>query len=320
MSWITRRAVMALPGGIAAGAAFTFPTQPVTIVVPYGAGGTTDVLARALGRQMSRRLGVPVIIENKPGANTLLAAEAVARSPKDGHTLFVGGASAFVTGPILYDNVRVAIGDFRAISMMVKVPFVFLVGRQMPVANLAEFIAFARSKPEGLTVGTTGVGSVNHILAEILNFELGIKLVPVPYRGAAQAMNDILSGSLNCFLDGVSGVLSQNASGAINVLGILADVRSDALPTVPTFAELGHPKVEGYAWFGLLAPAGTPDTVIDTLRGAIHEALASQEIKKSFADLGMIPTPSQPGELEEQIKREKLVWTEVIRRTGMKAQ
>jgi len=293
-----------------------FPQRPITIIVPFGAGGTTDVAARLVATQLGNILGTRVLVENKPGASTMVGAEFVARAPKDGYTLLMAAASTFSTNPHLYRKITYRLEDFEAVSMVTKVPFVLNVSSRVPARNLDEFVAWARAQPQGVSYGTTGVGTSNHITGILVANALGIKMVDVPYKGNAAANVDLISGQIHAQLDALAGAMPFHADGRTRIMGVLDTQRWPGLPDIPTFIERGF-KAEGYSWFALLAPAGTPRPVVQKLADATAKVMALEEVKARFIAGGQLPLPLDPAATTRFIKADHERWGAVIKGAGI---
>ncbi len=295
-----------------------YPTRPVTMVVPYAAGGPTDVAARLLAAKMKDPLNQTVVIENRTGGSTMIGAAYVARAPKDGYTIMMITPTTVATNPHLYKTINYKVEDFAPISMVVKVPFVLSVRSSLPVKTIQEFIAYAKAHPGQLNYGTSGSGSAPQLAAELFSAEAGIKMRDVSYRGSGPALTDLLAGVLDVVIDGVQTSAPYHREGKMRSLANFADTRSPQLPDVPTFVEAGLPGVVVYTWFALVAPAGTPAPVIATLNDAVVKSIASPDLKTRLDDLGFIAMSSSPKELGDYIRQEYELWGKVIARANIK--
>ena len=288
-----------------------FPSKPIRIVVPYAAGGFTDIVARLIGPKMSERLGQPVIVENKPGASTSLGAEFVAHAPADGHTLLMGVTTTLSTNPLLFKKLTYKASDFKPVALAGLTAFVLVAHPSLP-GTVREVIEAAKAKPGSLNGATIGVGSSTHLVLAMLRAATGVHIPDIPYKGSAPAMADLLAGHVQVYFDATPTAMPLVRSGQLKGLAITSDERSPAAPSVPTFRESGFPDVVAYAWYGLLAPAGTPDAVVAQLNKAANEALQSRDVRaRLIADGGQAPAlnPRQFGEL---IQAHTQVWSRIV--------
>jgi len=267
-----------------------YPTKPIRLVVGFPAGGPTDVVARAFGDFAARALGQPVVVDNKPGANTILAAEAVASAPPDGYTLLLGALNHTMI-PALYSN-RVkfdALRSFAPVCSMAVSPTMLVVGPSMPVKTLSEFLAAVRAKPGERTYATPGSGSGGHFASEQFNRLAGTRMNHIPYKGAAQAVTDLMGGQVDSSFATLGSVLPQVQSGKLRALAVASQQRSPLLPDVPTFEESGVKGYSADAWYGLLAPAGTPVDIVAKLTKASAEFARAPATAEKLRGLGMQP-------------------------------
>jgi tripartite-type tricarboxylate transporter receptor subunit TctC len=309
---------------LAAGAALPtraqdYPTQTVKIVVPFVAGGGVDVVARIIAPRLGDELGQSVIIENRGGAGGMLGAAAVAQAPPDGYTLLLGtgsthGTNSSVYAKVSYDPVR----DFVPVVLVSTSPLLLVVRPTLPAKTVSELIALARSKPGGLSFGSYGTGSINHLGAELFNSMAGIQTNHVPYRGSAPALTDLIGGRLDFTFDGVSTSLGYIEAGSIRLLGVAAPQRSPVLPNEPTIAESGLPGFDTMVWFGLFAPAGTPKPVVDLINRKVNAVLAAQEIKQRFAKLGIEAVGGGPEVLAAKVQSEMRKWADLVREKNIR--
>jgi tripartite-type tricarboxylate transporter receptor subunit TctC len=295
-------------------AAQDYPSQVVKVVVPFTAGGAVDVAARIVVPRLSEALGQPVIVENRGGAGGVLGAAAVAQAAPDGYTLLVGtvstqGTNSAVYTKLAYDPVR----DFAPIVLLSKSPLLMEVRPTLPVKNVEEFIALARKEPGKLSFGSYGVGSINHLVAELFNSMAGIDTRHVPYRGSAPMLQDLIGGQIDYAFDGVSTSAGYVSAGTLRLLGIASAVRTSVLPDAPTIAESGLPGFDNPVWFGLFAPAGTPPAIVDKLNGKMNEILAAPAVKTSYAKLGFDTGGGSPAELAQRVDTEIKKWTALVR-------
>ena len=291
-----------------------FPAKPITLVVPYAAGGPTDVSARSLADEMSRVLGQSVIVENKPSAGGIVAAQAVANAPRDGYTLLVSNATILVTNPNLYRKLPYKVADFAPIGMYAKQPYAISMPANHPARTIPEVIAYAKSRPEGLTIATVGHGTQSHILAEWLGRRFGVKVVLVPYKGVSQAQADLIGGRVDMLTDGITSAIATHKAGKTRLLAAFAQERGILPEGTHTFAELGYPDLYAYAEFGLAAPTGTPDAVIRRLHATLQTVMGTPAVAEKFRARGELPSPSEsPAAYAEWLRKETVRWEALIR-------
>ncbi|MEF7614040.1 tripartite tricarboxylate transporter substrate binding protein [Aquincola sp. MAHUQ-54] len=323
MAW-TRRALglgalslAALPWTVRAQAGY--PAAPVRWIVPFPAGGGTDVVARLLGQAMGRALGQTVVVENKPGAGTMIGGDAIARAPADGHTVGTVDVSTVALAPSLYAKVPYRPDkDFAYIGGTTVFPFVLVVHPGVPAQNLKELLALARARPGELKYATPGAGGPNHLGMELFQRTAGVQLLHVPYRGDAPALQDLMGGQLEMYLVNTAASLPHIQAGKLRPIALSMAQRSAVLPDVPTFAEAGVPGFEAYAWQGLAAPAGTPPEVVRRLNAELNRALASDEVKRKLAELGVEPSPTTPEQFARHVAAQAARWGGVIRDAGIR--
>ena len=281
-----------------------WPTKAVTIVVPFPAGGTTDVLARALSNKLSIAIAQPVIVENKPGAGATLGADQVSKATADGHTLLMGAVHHTVA-TTYYKNLRYSFEkDFAPITTVALVPNVMTVSSKSPYQSVKDVIADAKGHPDKLAYGSNGNGTAQHMIGTQFEMEAGVKVLHVPYKGSAPLTTDLLGGQVNISFDTITPVLPFIKEGKLRALAVTTANRSSALPNVPTLQEAGVPNLSIGTWFGLLAPAATPKPVIARLNTELVKIIQSPEFKKQMADIGAEPIGNQPEEMATQIKEE----------------
>ena len=282
----------------------TWPTKPVTIVVPFPAGGTTDVLARAVSTKLSAAIGQPVIVDNKPGAGATLGADLVAKALADGHTLLMGAVHHTVATNF-YKTLRYSFEkDFAPITTVALVPNVMTVSAKSPYTTAKEVFDFAKANPEKLSFGSNGNGTAQHMIGTQLKMETGSKILHVPYKGSAPLTTDLLGGQVDMSFDTITPVLPFIKEGKLKALAVTTAKRSSTLPNVPTLQEAGVPNIAIGTWFGLLAPVATPKAVITRLNSEIVKIIQSPDFKKQMADIGAEPIGNKPEEMAKQIKEE----------------
>jgi len=296
-----------------------YPTRPIRVVVAFAAGGTTDFVARLLADRMKGLLGQSVIIDNKPGANGAIAAENVAKSEPDGYSLFLTTVGAVAINPSLRSDLPYRPSrDFVPVGLVVRNTTVLAVNPSLGVNSAHELVALARDKPGAITMAVTGVGAISHLGLELFQSAAGAKFQYVPYRGAAQALTDLLGGQVNGIFADVPVMLSQIKAGKLKVLGATSAVRSDLLPDVPTLVELGFADTVAENWQGVLAPAATPPAIVAKLNGAFVTAVNDPDVRRKLADNGVTASPSSADEFGELIRSETARWAKVIRDKGIK--
>ena len=296
-----------------------YPSRTISIVVPYAAGGPTDVSARLLAEQMSKSLGTTIVIDNKPSAGGIVAATTVAKAGKDGYTLLLANATITITNPTLSQNLPYKVTDFAPIALYAKLAYVINGAPTLPVKSVAELIAWARQKPDGLVVATVGTGTQSHILAEWMGRRLGFKVSLVPYKGVSQATADLVAGRVDVLTDGIPTAVTTHMGGKTRIVVSLGQERSILPDGVPTFKEAGYPDLYAYAEYGLMAPAGTPDPVIRKLYSAIAAAMASPVLLEKLRPRGEVPALSaSPEAYDDYIRRETVRWAEIIKPMNLK--
>ena len=310
-------AVLAASGA----AAQDYPSRPIRLVVAFAAGGTTDFVARQLAERAKASLGQSIVVENKPGANGAIGAEFVAKSEPDGYTLFFSTAGALAINPSMrsdlpYDPIK----DFTPIVPVARNTVLFAVNPTLGVTTAQEMIARAKEKPGTITVAITGVGAISHLAIEMLQIAAGIKLQYVPYRGAGQAVADFIGGQLNAMSAEVPVLMPQIKAGKAKILAVSAQNRSDVLPEVPTFAELGYPDVIADNWSGVLAPPKTPPAIVARLNQAFNAVVRDPEVRRRFAENGVSTIGGTPEDLTELIRSETARWRKVVKETGVKGE
>ncbi len=303
----------------AQGTAQPYPSAPVRIIVPYPAGGAADGLARVIAAKLSDAWGQRLIVENRPGGNTLIGMDLVAKAVPDGYTLLLSSDQSLVMNPHLYDHLPYdPVKDFEPISHLASVAQALCVHESVPVHSVQELIRLAKSKPDELTYGSTGVGSTTHLNTELLKSTAGIELRHVPYKGGGQAITDLVGGQISLMIIAVSLVEPHVKSGALRALAVAGRQRSPLLPDVPTFAEAGLSGYEAQPWFGLLAPAGTPKELVARISRDTVGVLRMPELQGTFRTQGMDLVGSTPEEFADFMKVENIKWKKVIQQIGVK--
>jgi tripartite-type tricarboxylate transporter receptor subunit TctC len=303
----------------AATSATAYPDHPVKMIVPYPAGGTTDILARLVAGRLEQRLGKPFIVENRGGASGMIGTAAVAQAAPDGHTLVVGtisthGINASVFKTMSYDTVR----DFAPVTIIASTPNVLMVHPSLPVQNVKELIAHAQKNPGTLSFGSTSTAGSPHMSGELLKTLAKIDIQHVPYRGASPMLNDLLGGHIKMAFDNLPSSMAHIKSGAVRALAVTTAERFPHAPDIPTMAESGVAGYEVAAWFGVLAPAKTPPAVVHLLQRNIAEIVKEDAIRKRLDDLGAVPSGIAPAEFARHIEAEVSKWKDVVAATGVK--
>ena len=308
--------------GLLAGSvsAQTYPTKPVKIVVPSAPGGGTDIVARLLAQSFSKALGQNFIVENKPGAGNLIGIETVARAPADGYTLlFV--ASPLVLNPILFKKVNYdPIKDFSPISLAATAPNILVVHPSTPASNVKEWVELAHKGQNKLSYASAGVGTSPHMSMELFNAMAGIQTLHIPYKGTTPAVTDLLGGQVNAMFSNALTVMPHIQFGKLRALAVSGNRRLELLPDVPTVMEAGIAQYVSLQWYGLLAPAGTPSAVIQTINREMVKALQSKDIKDKLASEGAEPVGSTPAEFANLIKNDFDKWSKVAKSSGIEPQ
>ena len=297
-----------------------YPERAVRIIVPFAPGGGTDVVARTLAQEMGRDLGVTVIIENKPGAGTIIGTQAVAASTPDGYTLLMGTFSHAVNSSLSanlpYDPHR----DFAAVALIARSFNIVVVNPKSPFQSVADLIAAAKANPDKLTYGTFGVGTSAHLAGELFKDMAKVNLTAVPYKGAAPAITDLIGGQIQVMFTTVASAASLVESGQLRAIAVTSAERSPAFPQLPTVAEAGVPGYAAESWYGLFAPAGTPAGVIDRLNKSAALAVRSEAFKRLGANEGLVMITRPPEELDRYVRGEEARWRRVIQDAGIKVE
>jgi tripartite-type tricarboxylate transporter receptor subunit TctC len=322
--WLLAAAFAAALASTGSATAQTYPSRPVTIIVPFAAGGTTDVVARIVGEHLSRTLGQQFVIENVVGAGGTIGSTRVMRASPDGYTIQVGQAGTHAASVGFYPNLAYRPdADFEPIGMVAGLPVLITARKDLPPQDLKEFIPYVQANAEKLNVAHAGVGSITHFTCLLLNSILGVKPTLVPFTGAAPAMNALLGGQVDYMCNAIPDVVQQVQSGTVKAYAIGTTERNPTLPNVPTSKEAGMPEFEASAWNALFAPKGTPKPVLDRLTDALDKALDDAAVRKRLLDLGCdIPDKAKrgPQPLAALVKSEIARWTPVIKAANIKVE
>lgn len=307
------------PARAPAAEAAKYPSRVVRVIVGFAPGGAVDVQSRVIAQRLTETLGQSVIVENRPGADGIVAADFVAKSPPDGHIVaYVSAGHAL--NSILHAKTLPyhAVNDFAAVSLIASGPLTLVVNRALPVKDLKELIALARARPGQLNFASAGSGGTMHLAGELLKATAKINIVHVPYKGGGQALNDVLGGQVELTFVGAPASMPHIRSGRLKVLAVTTAKRALALPDVPTVAELGYPDYELGAWYGLLAPARTPVAIVNQLSTELAKIVNTPDVREKLLALGIEPVGGTPAEFAEHLKREIARWTPIIQKAGVK--
>ncbi len=296
----------------------TFPSRPIHIVVPFPPGGSADLSSRILAESMTKRLGQPIIIDNRPGGGTVIGTQAVQHSPADGYTALVVFPS-FVINPSIRPDIQYALKDFRAIGQTISLPMVIAVNPAVPAKTLKELIDLAHAKPGAIAYGTPGPASTHRIAAEMFCIATGIELTHAPYSGGAPAMTALMGGHIQMVYLNVNEVVQHVKAGKVRALVVTTRERSESLPDVPTFRELGYPQLEASNWSGLVVPAATPNDVVAKLNAELVRALKDPQVLEKFKVQELVAAPGTPEEFDAFLRSESARYADVIKKAGIKA-
>jgi len=304
----------------------SWPTKPVRIVVPFAAGGTTDILARAMAPELSKAFGQQFIVDNKPGAGGNLGADIVAKSPNDGYTLLMGTVGTHGINRALYPKLAFdPIKDFAPVTLVAAVPNVMEMNadkaRELNIRNVADFVKYAKANPGKLNMASSGSGTSIHLAGELFKSMTGTFMIHIPYKGSGPALIDMIGGSADVMFDNLPSSMQQIKGGKLVALAVTSAQRSPALPDVPTVEEAGGPALKGYeasSWFGLLAPAGTPTEVVNRIQQEVAKSLSTPAIKEKLQAQGAIPSGNSPADFAKLIDSEHKKWAKVVKDSGAK--
>lgn len=309
-------AVCALPAYALAQAQAAFPEKPVKIVVPYAAGGATDIVARAVAEKLSKRWNQPVIVDNKPGAGTTLAASQMAKTPGDGYTLYLTTSAHTISASIYKKLDFNPVTDFAPLSLIAKVPLVLVVRPNLKVRTLGEFVQYVNANPGKVSYASPGNGTAQHLTGEMFNTTVKEKMLHVPYRGDAPAVTDLMGGTVDAMFATLTVVLPHIASGKLIALGLANGSRVQKVPQIPTFAESGMKNFEAATWFGMLAPASMTKPLREQISQDLRAVVADPDLRSKLIDLGGEVVGNQPGDFEAFMQIETRKWQDVVRTSG----
>ncbi|MES2562475.1 MAG: tripartite tricarboxylate transporter substrate binding protein [Pseudomonadota bacterium] len=313
---VTAGALIALVG--AASAQPTYPSKPIRIIVPFPPGASNDILGRLVGRKLTDTLGVQTIVDNRPGASTIIGASALLKSPPDGYTLMVTSGTHLIT-PLLMPAPYDAIKDFTPVATIDRSDYLLVVHPALPANTLKEFIALAKARPGQINYASSANGSGNHLSAEMLAHRAGIKMQHIPYKGGGPAVIDLMAGQVQMFFNSPSSTVPYVKSGKLKALAMTGEVRFPALPNVPTFAESGMPNFDVKSWHALLAPPATPKAIVDLLAAEVAKIIAMPDTVERLASLGLSPFISTPEQLAAMMRTETVRYAEIIKAANIKA-
>lgn len=297
-----------------------FPSKSIRFLVGAPPGGSNDLFARAVGQRLHETLGQPVVVDNRPGANQMIAADIMAKSPPDGHTIYITSTS-FTTGAALQPKLPFdPVNDITGITMLGNGPLVFVVHPALPAKTMKELIALARARPGQLNYTSSGIGGINHLGTEVFMAAAKVNMVHIPHKGMGPALTDLISGQVQVLLVSLPSVTAQMKAGRLRALAVSTAKRTAFMPELPTVAESGVAGYDVSLWWGVFAPAKTPKPVIDRLNAEIHKALATDAMKKHFADFGAEPSPMTPEAFSATVRSEIAKWSKVIRDANIKAE
>jgi tripartite-type tricarboxylate transporter receptor subunit TctC len=300
--------------------AANWPNRPVTMVIPYPPGGTSDVVGRILAQRLREELGQIFIAENKAGAATAIGATAVARAPKDGYTVLLSAGTTFTVIPHLNDKLQYKLEDFEPVAAVCTVPFAFVVKKDFPAKDLREYIAYGKANPGKINNATNGQGSMVHLLGEMIATGLDLKMTQVHYKGAAPATMDMMAGIVDSNVEALTSAVPNVYAGQYRALAVLSNERQPLMPNVPTFKELGYPSIVGETWYAVFTPIGTPKSIVDKLNSALRKITTSASFAEAMRKIGNEPKSSTPAELRGITLQQSKYWGELIRRLNIKSE
>ncbi len=298
----------------------TFPSKPLRLIVPFPPGGAADLSGRLLAEHLTKSLGQPLVVENRPGGSTIIGGEIVFRSPPDGHTILIIFPS-FIVNPLLRSNMPFnPLTDFRAIGQTLAVPMVIAAHPSVPASNLKELIGLARAKPGELSYGTPGLGTTHHVMGELLKLTTKINITHAPFQGGGPAMAAVTGGHIQLVYGNANEVAPSAKAGKVKPIVVTSSERAEVLPDTPTMRESGFPELEATNWSGWMVPAATPAAVIARLNKDLNAALATAEVKEKFRTFGMIPSPSTPEQFQAFLQAESARYGRTVKEAGVKAE
>jgi tripartite-type tricarboxylate transporter receptor subunit TctC len=313
--------VITLACAVAGAAAQSYPTRPIRVVVPFAPGGNVDINARNIGPGLAELFGQQVLVDNRAGAGGTIGTDVVAKAAPDGYTLLVASSSIMTNGPALYPKLPYdVVRDFAPVGRIAVVPLAIVVHPSLPAQNTKELIAVAKAQNGNLLMANAGIGTTNHLIAELFMIRTGTRMTLVPYKGSAPALIDLVAGHVYGHVDQISSALPYIKAGRIRAVAVTTGKRTAALPDVPTLAESGVPGFDASTVTGLLAPAATPREIVARLNAALVKVLANPAVKERFATLGAEVQPSTSAELGAWIREDLAVWIKVVKQAGIKVE
>lgn len=297
----------------------SYPAKPIKVIVPFPAGGGTDIIAREVTHKLSSSLGWTIVIDNKPGSGGNIGIDAVAKAAPDGYTLALGQTSNLSINPSLYAKMPYdSIKDIAPVAVVASAPLVLAVGANSPYKTLADVVNASKARPSSINIATAGNGTVAHLSSELFQKMAGIKFTHIPYKGASQAATDVIGGQVQLYLSSVPTLIGHIKGGKMRAIAVTSLKRVDDIPTIPTIAESGYKGFEAATWFGFVAPAGTPREIVTRLNTEINKVLASDEVKKKLSDQGADMMGGSPEQFGALIKSDLARWAPVIKESGAK--
>ena len=323
MTNINRRQALALTGAallpMAGYTQTAWPSKPVRFLVPFAPGGTSEIVARSVAAELTKQLGQNVFVENKPGGAGVIAMQETAKSPADGHTIILGHVGTLAVNPYMLSNQPYDVNrDFVPVTLLAKVPNVFVIHPDVPAKNFQEFVAYAKQNPGKLNYGSAGNASAGHLAMEYLKLVTGMFLTHIPYRGTGPQLTDLLSGRTQASSAGLPALGAHIRAGKLRAIAVGTQQRIAALPDVPTVAELGFKNFETSQWYGILAPAGTPADIVKKLQEESYKALRSSAVTERFATDSAVGGGGPSAEFAAFIKGEQAIWSDIVKRASIK--
>ena len=296
-----------------------YPNKPLKMILPFPAGGPSDIVARAMGQGLAEALGHNVVIDNRPGGGGLIGATLAAKAPGDGYTLLLGGITTFGVAPSVHKNLAFdPVKDFLPVTMATRQPILLMMHPSLPVKSVREFIALAKARPGEINYASSGPGGSGHMAGELFRLVTGVNLVHIPYKGAPPALNELIAGQVQVMFGTILASAPHIRSGRVRAIAITGPQRSTALPEVMTFSEAGLPTYDASSWNGVLVPAGTPRAVVDRLNAEIVRILKSPNVLERLAQDGALPAPTTPEEFAAFIKAEIAKWGKVVQAANIR--
>lgn len=318
MKVLSMVAALVMTAGMGAGAQAAFPDRPIRLVVPFGAGGITDIVARQVGKGMGDVLGQGIVIENRPGAGGVIAAQMAASAPADGYTIFMGTVGTQVVNPLIYAKLSYDADKFAPVGMVSGSPYLLAVRAGVPATSFAEFVKYAKANPAKLNFGSAGNASSPHLGLELLKLTAGVDIVHVPFKSGSEAVNAAIGEQVDVVMDASPVIMPHVTSGKLRALAVASDKRLPSAPAVPASTEAGDAALQISSWNAFFAPAGTPPDVLAALNAALQKTLASPDLKERLAAQGTQLYTGTPDEYQRFIGGEKTKWAEIVKRANIK--